>query len=851
MRLVALLAACVLCRAALSAPWIASVDERGGLPSLARGGAVVLSGTFSFWGKNWTWAEQESQLKVQGPFEYALAGKNPALNFDLSARVRKPSERELSWEFELQAREATPGAIGGGIVFTFEPESAGLGEPELLAGNRGWTWGRAGGSRVEMRFDPPLAAVYFERGNKSELRAFFYKGDVPRGARRHTATLTISADMAIAPTAAERFGLQDPRAWPTGISDWKASPVDLSFLNAPEKPAGKRGFLKVAGERLVFEDGTPAYFWGTNLTANTLFGTTRDGVRQQARRLSQLGFNLVRLHHHDSPWVTPNIFGDGSAPDTQELSVAMLEKLDWWIKCLKDEGIYVWLDLHVQRHLKPGDRIDGFDEIARGKPAADLKGYNYVNPAIRQAMKRFNEAYVNRVNQHTGKRYRDEPAIVAMLLTNENDVTRHFGNSLLPDKNVPKHHALYKGSADAFAAAHGLSRDKTWRSWEHGPAKLFLNDLERRFSAEMTEHLRAQGVRVPIATTSTWGGNPLSSLPALTAGDIIDAHAYGGVGEVEKNPLYAANLVHWIAAAQVAGRPLSVTEWNVEAFPAPDRHGIALYVAAAARHQDWDALMQYAYAQVALDGAGGPSNWHAFNDPASLAMLPAAALLYRQGHVRQAGRVYAFAPTSEQLFNHPLSPQNAVALRTAAELGRLVIALPPAKELPWLQKSPIPAGATLISDAKKSLLESDAVEAVSDTGELRRNWAQGIYTIDTPRSQAATGWIGGRKIALRDVEITATTRNASVAVQSLDEHPIGESGALLISLGARAVPQAQHRLPYHAEPVEAELTIRARKGLKLRPAGAADASPLPAPYADGRYRIKLDASLRTYWLVLR
>ena len=35
---------------------------------------------------------------------------------------------------------------------------------------------------IEMRFDPPVAAVYFERGNKSEIRAFFYKGRSARGA---------------------------------------------------------------------------------------------------------------------------------------------------------------------------------------------------------------------------------------------------------------------------------------------------------------------------------------------------------------------------------------------------------------------------------------------------------------------------------------------------------------------------------------------------------------------------------------------------------------------------------------------------------------------------------------------
>src|SRR3990172_1669903 len=111
---------------------------------------------------------------------------------------------------------------------------------------------------------------------------------------------------------------------------------------------------------------------------------------------------------------------------------------------------------------------------------------------------------------------------------------------------------------------------------------MFFNDLEQRFNTEMIAHLRAQGVKVPIVTTSTWGRNPLSSLPALTAGNIIDAQSYGGIGELEINPVYAPNLVHWIAAAQVVGMPLTVTEWNVEEFPVPDRHSIPLYLAASA-----------------------------------------------------------------------------------------------------------------------------------------------------------------------------------------------------------------------------------------------------------------------------
>jgi hypothetical protein len=848
------LAAYLLPNVAFAVSWTISVDEAEGLPTISKGGASALSSSFAFWGKNWSWANQQAEFKVLAPFKYGVAGKNRALNFDLVSGIRKSSSQQLIWNFDLNASTTTSEVIGGGITFKFDLARFGpeLSDPELLPGNRGWAWGRAGRNRAEMRFDPPMAAVYFERGKKSEVRAFFYQDEVPVGQRRHVATLSVSGDMAIGPTMAERFGMDDHTTWQADILDWRTSPVDLSFLNTPEKPAGRRGFLKAQKDKLVFEDGTVARFWGTNLTSYTLFGTSKDGVKQQARRLSELGFNLVRMHHHDSPWVNPNIFGDRMSPDTQNLNSAMVEKLDWWIKCLKEEGIYVWLDLEVQRNLKPGDQIDGFEEISRGKSLADLKGYNYVNLSIQQAMKHFNEAYVNHRNVYTDIRYKDEPAIVAMLITNENDVTNHFGNALLPDKKVPKHSALYMAQAEAFAAKHLLPKRRTWRSWEHGPSKLFLNDLEQRFNAEMIAHLRSQGVKVPIVTTSTWGFNPLSSLPGLTAGNIIDAHSYGGTGELEKNPAYAPNLVHWIAAAQVVDRPLSVTEWNVSPFPVADRHAIPLYIASSASLQGWDALMQYAYSQEPIVNRGTASNWNAYNDPGLMATLPAAALLYRQSHVQEATTAYVFSPGKEMLFNHAISAETSITLRTAAERGKLMVAMPQTMELPWLEKSVFPADAKIMTDPLQSQIGADALEAASDTGELRRNWDQGTFTINTPRTQAVMGWVGGKRVALAEVEIAVTTRNATVAVQSVDGNPIARSRNLMITLGARSEPKFDAQAPIYSEQVEGLLILRASKGLKLYKKSplSGNLQEISTEYKDGRYEIVFDKSLMTYWLFL-
>jgi len=831
------------------------VDDKTGLPALTKGGAFAVTPSFAFWGANWAWAGMDSSMKVTAPSSYVLTGRSKALDLDLLASMHKQTPTQLVWDIGLDAHGGRPNVIGGGMVFKFDLANFGadLGEPVLLPGNRGWTWGRDGKARMEMRFEPPLADVFFEQGRKNELRAYFYKGGVTPGTLRYTATLTVSGDMALGPSTAERYGLEDPSTWPRDNLDWKTAPVDLAFLNAPEAPAGKRGFVKAVGDQLRFADGSPARFWGTNVSAYALYGTSKDSVRQQAARLSKLGFNLVRLHHHDSPWVSPNIFGSSKTTNnTQQLNADALDRLDWWIKCLKDEGIYVWLDLHVQRAFKAEDGIADFDEMRKGRDTAELKGYNYVNASIQSAMQRFNEAYVTHVNPYTGKANKDEPAIAAMLITNENDITYHFGNALLPDKQVPGHSRLYIAQAEGFARTQNLSKERTWHAWEHGPSKLFLNDLERRFDQDMLSQLRRLGVQVPIATTSSWGYSPLSSLPALTTGDMVDVHSYGGVGQIEKNPLVTPNITHWISLGQVAGKPLTVSEWNAEPFPTPDRHTLPLFVAATASHQGWDALVQYAYSQEPLNTPGTASNWHARNDPSLMATMPAAALMYRQGHVHEALTTYVFDPGADMLFNQALSAANAPALRTAAEVGKLLIAMPQTKELPWLSKSTIPTDAKVLHDPAMAVLAPDATEAKTDTGELEHNWGKGIYTVNTPRTQAAMGWLGGETILLKDVTIKTTTPNATVAVQSLDGAGIAQSKNLMISLGARSVPKGNNQVPFTVEPLEGELKIRAPKGLRLsmRDTQQQDHEVL-TQYSGGVYTIKLSKAIQTSWLFLR
>lgn len=826
--------------------WYIQLSERDSLPLASAGGQPGFTSNWAFWGKQWKWASAHAKMTGGGAQGYQLAGEVSDLGVRWSGSAKRTDAQTLTYDLRMLADRSQSDVVGGGATFKFDLNTFGdvMGKPTLLPDNTGWQWGQAGGAQLTMRFSPALPAIFFERGNPAEVRAYFFDKTIAAGEQRYTVTLSWSGDVQWQAPPGERLNGPPASTWPKDTIDARTTPHNLLG-----------GSLKNEGFASLRANASPAArYWGTNVTAYALFKTPREVVQQQAKRMAQLGYNLVRLHHHDSPWVNPNIFGDRkTVTDTGSLDAEALDKLDWWIKCLKDEGIAVWLDLHVGRPFFPDDGIYGFDELANGKGQGRLKGFNYVNITMQQAMRRFNEQYVSHRNAYTGVAYKDEPAIVAMLITNENDVTHHFGNSMLPNKKVPLHNKLYMNAARTFAQTTGLSEKQTWISWKPGPGKLFLNDLEHRFDVDMIAQLRELGVKQPLATTNTWGNNPLFSLPALTTGDLIDAHAYGAANQLEKDPAWSANLGHWLAAAQVVGMPLTVSEWNAEPFPSYDRHTLPLMIAAMASHQGWRALMHYAYSQESPRDQGSPSNWHSYNDPSLLPMLSAAALMYRRGDVREATTTYVYDPGAEAFFGQATSAGNSPALRTAAEQGKLLIAMPATPQLPWLKRREPPAGAIIIKDPTRSLLPEGAQEATSDTGELTHNWAKGTYTINTARTQAAMGWIGVSTVALPALRLDLQTRNAAVALQSLDDAVLGNSKDLMISIGTRSQPQPNSRkAPFIVEPLTGHIEVKAPAGLKLYRNGPFNQwIEHPVGYQSGRYQIELDGSLPIQWLALR
>lgn len=829
------------------------VNEKDALFTAYYQTAPLITASYIGWKKNWQWAGVSSTpIHITESGQYKKTSFNGdvrdlGITFDGSVT---PLKNNLTWNYRWKKLADFPDAMGYGVEFNLKlPHSSQ--EPELLPNNSGWRWTLSKNKFIEVTFSPALAKLNFDKGNKGKIRAFFFSA-ISAGSESSIMKVKVSEGVKVLGSDSTAY-TDTGTDWQKNILSDLSSPIDLSFLNKDDIPAGKRGFIKRKGDELFFEDGQPAKFWGANIQAYTLFKTSDDDIKKHAQRIAKLGFNLIRIHHHDSSWVKPNIF---KKPDshTLEFSASSLKKIDWWVKCLKDEGVYLWLDLHVGRRFTKNDGVKGFADFSKGDKYSEVRGFSYYNKDVQSLMMAFNKAYLSHINTYTKLAYKDDPAVIALLLTNENDLTQHFGNSLLADKNVPEHHAIFTQDTEAFARAKGLSKSQVKKTWVMGESKIYLNDVEHRFNQKMMGQLNELGVKSLVATTNNWGEMGIVGLPSLADGSIIDAHSYGKPEEFKLNPRYAPGFLTWIGASQVTGYPLSVTEWNIEPFPARDRFSAPLFVASIARLQGWDAIMLYGYSQDPLGVAGWGSNYSSYNDPAIIGLMPAAALLYRQEHVSLAKKSYELTLNRNDFFFKRHDPQSSKTIRTLLETSRLTISLPKTPELPWVKPSKIAKNSIVIQNTDQDFIPIGQHIVESDTKELKRDWEKGIHTINTIKSQVASGWIGGEAINLADVTFNIKTSNAVVAVQSVDDKPIRQSNKIFITVMARAKPKSGKTLPYIAEPVNGMISIYAPEGMRLYPVNSMgnleDQIDIQRD-VDGKYNINLPCNSKYHWFMLQ
>ncbi|MBQ7565527.1 MAG: hypothetical protein IJT18_00250 [Oscillospiraceae bacterium] len=607
-------------------------------------------------------------------------------------------------------------------------------------------------------------------------------------------------------------------------------PVDISFVFEDEKPAGKHGFLTVRDGEFRFEDGAPGRFWGVCMNGTACF-PSHEYAEKVADRLAQTGINIVRLHQLDGEYHATNIFQfrKGKQLDnTRSFDPQSMDRLDYFIKCLKERGIYCYLDMMVFRTFKPGDGVVDAEKfpLLAGRP------YSVFDPVMIELQKEYATNLWTHHNPYTELDYKDDPVFVLSEIVNETDI---WHRNYKPSKGQPKpeHSPYYENELREllreWAKENGEDVDAdtvdVWSLDEDAVNRCKL-ELERRFHRTMYDHIRSLGVKIPI-TGCNWINSPGGSYNIYEeAGiaDYTDNHAYyydWAWGETEKFGLNV--LVNGVEAprpalpkTRIKGMPMFVSEWAMP-FPNSYRAEGPVYFAALCALQGWGGMTIHTYAygtmleHVDMLGkeyssatlGGVPYRegiFSCWNDPAVYGLFYHSALMVRRADVAQAKKLVGVRVPPAIVFP-------GAAFGSAADCHRVAALLDGMSE----------DGCDIVLDAKEKLPREDPNRIVSDNGQIWRDLKNKFSGIDTERTKIVYGRLGkvsqgvtpqaGTEVTGMKVE--SRTDFAVIALSSLNDTPICKSGNMLLTAVGRTRNtdmqfDGERLVDYGHGPIEAE-----------------------------------------------
>ncbi len=638
-------------------------------------------------------------------------------------------------------------------------------------------------------------------------------------------------------------------------------PIDISFVFDQEKPAGKHGFLKVSGRDFIFEDGTKMKFWGTNFNGAGCF-PEHDYAKKLARRLAKIGINIVRFHQLDSEWHTPNIFAftKGKRVTDAHLDPESMDRLDFLVKCLKDEGIYMYMDMFTYRKFRSDEGVENAHALMDcGKP------YNNFSRRLIELQKELATELWCHENPYTGLKYCDEPAIVLAEITNESDLFRI-------QTKVPEYVEPYKSEFlqmfSAWLEQNGKEKDISGidlvNSTDHDLLD-FKVYIQTAYYREMMEHMRKIGVKIPITGTN-WIAPP-DNLKTQLVTDFLDTHHYfykfGCWGEFEKSCMNKSvtqqrDLYISKGCLQTnADLPTYVSEWDTP-WPNEYRADSVLYTAAFGMFQGWSgfAIHTYSYStrlermnllgrEISAEKIGDvpyrQGIFSAWNDPAKFGLFYHAALLTRRGDVKAGEELRAIPVKHREAWDN-----EDVAVCTEHKAS--VISFDGSEGLPVMK------------------YEDNGEYVVSDTGELYRNFKKNYGKIDTDRTKCAFGFLKKNgEVELKGMKVSCKTDFAVIALSSLTDDPIGHSDNILLTTVGRAKNteakfKKEKMLDYGKAPIlieniETEIeidTVHPDLTVWAISAEGYYIGTVPTTYENGKMKIRLgEVSQSMYYLIVK
>ena len=548
------------------------------------------------------------------------------------------------------------------------------------------------------------------------------------------------------------------------------SPLD--FSRYVEAPAGKYGSI------IARPDGTLAFenapekrvrLFGANLCFSASY-LEKEEADRLAKTFRMLGYNAVRIHHHDTEIL------DSNAEDSLTFDPAKVDKLDYLVYAMSREGLYVTTDLYTNRVFKPGDNIPE----CKTYKERQMKALLPVSQAAMDNWKAFSRKLLEHRNPYTGKRWKEDPAIYSYNLVNEETLSSNWRSVQMSD--------VYLERYDKWVKQRGYEKsDRRFRQ--------FLNELQDKVLAEQLRYLRDELQVKPLLTSLNYQ-HQTNLVQLRHRFDLVDNHNYHDHPTFPQEKwqmpkAYSqrcatqqkASLPRNMMPTRIFDKPFMVTEFNY-VNPNIYRAEGGPLIGGYAALQDWDALYRFAWSHSrnSVINLGAPGGFDAANDPLAQLSDRISVLLFRRGDVEPAKEKYAYVvPANLFDTDEPLSfPREFSELGLIAQIGSVYA------------NNPVPAGvirlnfadstnpAALVNKTVAKLWEKCLKEGVAEsaTGQLLLNSEAKTFVVRTPRAETLTlpgGDLAGNWMALRNASAFQT-----VAALSLDDLPLDESKSILL-----------------------------------------------------------------------
>lgn len=189
----------------------------------------------------------------------------------------------------------------------------------------------------------------------------------------------------------------------TNVSKWTSG-------KNPE--AGAEGFITARGDHFVDNDGHTRRFLGTNICFTGCFPSHEDADRV-AEELTRYGINLVRLHYVHHAFPPGKVYADSDS----FIEPQQLEKFDYFFSALKKRGIYTYFQLNIARKFNANNGFENAEKLPFYNNGVDNFDAHMIN-----LQKKFHSDILNHKNPYTGLRYKEDPGIAMMELSNENSI---------------------------------------------------------------------------------------------------------------------------------------------------------------------------------------------------------------------------------------------------------------------------------------------------------------------------------------------------------------------------------------------------------------------------------------------